>query len=150
MLVERTTQICRLVRRHPKVVELISWYCNGFDLDKVDPGLTVEGFAVTNRLDPDTFVEDVQHEISSAQEPDQGFAQSREAEGDDEDEDGDGEKKDELSSAWDDEDRDEDEGYEDEDEEDLPDSFDDDEDLDSELTEVDPDDDELASAWLDD
>jgi len=147
VLVERATRICRLVRKHPEVVELISWYCDGLDLDKVDPGLTVEDFALTNRLDPDTFVEDVQHEISSAQEPDQGFAQS---EAGDEDEGDDGEEKDELSLAWDDEDRDEDEGYEDEDEEDLSDYFGDDEDLDSELVDVDPDDGDLASAWLDD
>lgn len=142
MLVRRTTQICRLVRRHPEVVDLISWYCNGLDLDEVDPGLTVEGFAVTNRLDPDTFVEDVQHEISSAQEPDQGFAQS---EAGDEDGGDDGEEKDELSLAWDDEG--DDEG---DDEHDLSDDFDDEEDLDSDLGEVDLDDDALASAWCDD
>ena len=127
MLIERTTRLLRLVRKHPAVVDLLSWSYDGFDPDDIDPAMTVEIFALGNRIDVDTLIGDIQHELAGAHETDM-------VDTDEDDEEVD------LSSTWDDE-GDEDLGDLDEEDED-PDDLDKDEDVD--------DDDDFVDVLYDD
>lgn len=130
MLIERTTRLLRLVRKHPAVVDLLSWSYDGFDPDDIDPAMTVEIFALGNRIDVDTLIGDIQHELAGAHETDMV----------DTDEDDEDDEEDDLSSTWDDE-GDEDLGDLDEEDED-PDDLDGDEDAD--------DDDDFVDVLYDD
>ena len=130
MLIERTTRLLRLVRKHPAVVDLLSWSYDGFDPDDIDPAMTVEIFALGNRIDVDTLIGDIQHELAGAHETDMV----------DTDEDDEDEEEDDLSSTWDVE------GYEDlgdlDEEDEDPDDLDKDEDVD--------DDDDFVDVLYDD
>jgi hypothetical protein len=130
VLIERTTRLLRLVRKHPAVVDLLSWSYDGFDPDDIDPAMTVEIFALGNRIDVDTLIGDIQHELAGAHETDMV----------DTDEDDEDEEEDDLSSTWDVE------GYEDlgdlDEEDEDPDDLDKDEDVD--------DDDDFVDVLYDD